>query len=195
MFICRYPVPDVAELPQDLRDRILEVQAKAGFVPHVFLALARRPAELHAFLAYHDAVLLREESGLSKAEKEMVIVATSGANRCLYCVVAHGAILRIYAKAPHLADQLATNPLKAEVTPRQTAMLAFALKVALEAHAITEADYDALKAQGWTDEDAWDIAAIAALFGLSNGMANAISLMPNPEFYAMGRLPKGSMAG
>jgi uncharacterized peroxidase-related enzyme len=195
MPICRYPVPELADLPEDLRERILEVQAKAGFVPNVFLALARRPAELRAFLAYHDALLLREESGLSKAEKEMVIVATSGANRCLYCVVAHGAILRIYAKAPTLADQLATNPLKAEVTPRQAAMLAFALKVALDAQNISEADYDALKAQGWTDEDAWDIASIAALFGLSNRIANAISLMPNDEFYAMGRLPKGSKPG
>ncbi|WP_326532971.1 peroxidase-related enzyme [Pseudorhodoferax sp.] len=188
--VCRYPVPDVVDLPEDLRDRILEVQHKAGFVPNVFLALARRPAELRAFLAYHDALLLREESGLSKAEKEMVIVATSGANRCLYCVVAHGAILRVYAKAPRLADQLATNPLKAEVTPRQAAMLAFALKVALDAQSITEADYAALREQGWDDEDAWDILSIAGLFGLSNRIANAISLMPNEEFHLMGRLPR-----
>lgn len=187
--ICRYPVPDVAELPEDLRTRILEVQEKAGFVPNVFLALARRPDELRAFLAYHDALLLRE-GGLSKAEKEMIIVATSGANRCLYCVVAHGAILRIYAKAPRLADQLATNPLKAEVTPRQTAMLAFALKVCSDAQSITDADYEQLALHGWTDEDAWDITSITALFGLSNRIANAISLMPNEEFYAMGRLPK-----
>ncbi|MFN7693059.1 MAG: peroxidase-related enzyme [Burkholderiales bacterium] len=187
--ICRYPVPKVAELPEDLRMRILEVQEKAGFVPNVFLALARRPEELRAFLAYHDALLLRE-GGLSKAEKEMIIVATSGANRCLYCVVAHGAILRIYAKAPRLADQLATNPLKAEVTPRQAAMLAFALKVCSDAQAIADADYAQLALHGWTDEDAWDIASITALFGLSNRIANAISLMPNEEFYAMGRLPK-----
>jgi uncharacterized peroxidase-related enzyme len=187
--ICRYPVPKVAELPEDLRMRILEVQEKAGFVPNVFLALARRPEELRAFLAYHDALLLRE-GGLSKAEKEMIIVATSGANRCLYCVVAHGAILRIYAKAPRLADQLATNPLKAEVTPRQAAMLAFALKVCADAQSIADADYEQLALHGWTDEDAWDIASITALFGLSNRIANAISLMPNEEFYAMGRLPK-----
>ena len=188
--ICRYPIPEVAELPEDLRERILEVQAKAGFVPNVFLALARRPAELRAFLAYHDALLLREGSGLSKAEKEMIIVATSGLNRCLYCVVAHGAILRVYAKAPRLADQLATNALKAEVTPRQAAMLAFAGKVCLDAQAITEADYEALALHGWSDEDAWDITSIVALFGLSNRIANAISLMPNEEFYLMGRTPR-----
>ena len=187
--ICRYPVPEVAELPEDLRTRILEVQEKAGFVPNVFLALARRPDELRAFLGYHDALLLRE-GGLRKAEKEMIIVATSGANRCLYCVVAHGAILRIYAKAPRLADQLATNPLKAEVTPRQAAMLAFALKVCSDAQSIADADYAQLALHGWTDEDAWDIASITALFGLSNRIANAISLMPNDEFYAMGRTPK-----
>jgi uncharacterized peroxidase-related enzyme len=187
--ICRYPVPEMAELPEDLRTRILEVQEKAGFVPNVFLALARRPDELRAFLAYNDALLLRE-GGLSKAEKEMIIVATSGANRCLYCVVAHGAILRIYAKAPRLADQLATNPLKAEVTPRQAAMLAFALKICSDAQSIADADYEQLALHGWTDEDAWDIASITALFGLSNRIANAISLMPNEEFYAMGRLPK-----
>jgi uncharacterized peroxidase-related enzyme len=187
--ICRYPVPAIAELPEDLRERILAVQEKAGFVPNVFLALARRPAELRAFLAYHDALLLRE-GGLSKAEKEMIIVATSGANRCLYCVVAHGAILRIYAKAPLLADQLATNPLKADVTPRQAAMLAFAMKVCLDAQSITEVDYAALAAQGWNDEDAWDIAAIVGLFGMSNRLANAISLRPNDEFYLMGRMPR-----
>lgn len=188
--ICRYPVPELTELPEDLRERILEVQAKAGFVPNVFLALARRPAELRAFLAYHDALLLREGGGLTKAEKEMIIVATSGLNRCLYCVVAHGAILRIYAKAQRLADQLATNPLKAEVTPRQAAMLAFASKVCLDAQAIGEADYEALALHGWSEEDAWDIASITALFGLSNRIANAIALMPNEEFYLMGRLPK-----
>lgn len=187
--ICRYPVPAVAELPEDLRSRILEVQDKAGFVPNVFLALARRPAELRAFLAYHDALLLRE-GGLTKAEKEMIIVATSGANRCLYCVVAHGAILRVYAKAPRLADQLATNPLKAEVTPRQAAMLAFAMKVCLDAQSITEADYAALHAAGFDDEDAWDISSIVGLFGMSNRIANSISLMPTEDFYLMGRVPK-----
>ncbi len=187
--ICRYPIPEVAELPEDLRARILAVQEKAGFVPNVFLALARRPDELRAFLAYHDALLLRE-GGLSKAEKEMLIVATSGANHCLYCVVAHGAILRIYAKAPRLADQLATNPLKAEVTPRQAAMLAFAMKVCLQSAAVVDADCEELSLHGWSEEDAWDITSITALFGLSNRIANAISLMPNDEFYAMGRLPK-----
>ncbi|MBH9576597.1 peroxidase-related enzyme [Inhella proteolytica] len=187
--ICRYPVPAVAELPEDLRARILEVQEKAGFVPNVFLALARRPAELRAFLAYHDALLLRE-GGLSKAEKEMIIVATSGANRCLYCVVAHGAILRVYTKAPRLADQLATNPLKAEVTSRQAAMLAFAMKVCLDAQSISEADYAALHAAGFDDEDAWDITSIVGLFGMSNRIANSISLMPNEDFYLMGRVPK-----
>ncbi|MBB5203813.1 putative peroxidase-related enzyme [Inhella inkyongensis] len=187
--ICRYPVPTVAELPDDLRQRILEVQEKAGFVPNVFLALARRPAELRAFLAYHDALLLRE-GGLTKAEKEMVIVATSGANRCLYCVVAHGAILRVYAKAPRLADQLATNPLKAEVNPRQAALLAFAMKVCLDAQGLTESDYAALKAHGLDDEDAWDLISIVGLFGMSNRIANSISLMPNDEFYLMGRQPR-----
>lgn len=191
--LCRYPTPHKLEdLPEDVRQRILDVQDKAGFVPNVFLALARRPAEFRAFLAYHDALLLRDggPQGLSKGEKEMIIVATSGANRCLYCVVAHGAILRIYAKAPRLADQLATNPLKAEVTPRQAAMLAFALKVCSDAQSIADADYEQLALHGWTDEDAWDIASITALFGLSNRIANAISLMPNDEFYAMGRTPK-----
>lgn len=187
--ISRFPVPALADLPEDVRTKILEVQDKAGFVPNVFLAFAHRPDEFRAFFAYHDALLLRP-SGLSKGEKEMIIVATSGANRCLYCVVAHGAILRIYEKAPMLADQLATNYLKADITPRQKAMLAFAMKVSHDAAGIGESDYAALHEHGFTDEDAWDIAGITALFGLSNRMANAISLRPNDEFYLLGRVPK-----
>lgn len=187
--ISRFPVPELSGLPEDVRTKILEVQEKAGFVPNVFLAFAHRPDEFRAFFAYHDALLLRP-SGLSKGEKEMIIVATSGANRCLYCVVAHGAILRIYEKAPMLADQLAVNHLKADITPRQKAMLDFAMKVCNDAAAIGEADYAALREHGFSDEDAWDIAGITALFGLSNRMANAISLRPNDEFYLLGRIPK-----
>lgn len=189
--ICRYPVPELNELPEDMRRRMLEVQEKAGFVPNVFLALARRPDEFRAFLAYHDALLLRE-SGLSKGEKEMIIVATSGANQCLYCVVAHGAILRVYEKAPMLADQLATNYMKADITPRQRAMLAFALKVCQDSANVGDADLAALAEHGFSDEDAWDITAITALFGLSNRLANVISLRPNDEFYLMGRLPRAA---
>ena len=188
--ISRFPVPALAELPEDLRQRILEAQEKAGFVPNVFLALAHRPAEMRAFLAYHDALLLKEDGALSKGEREMIIVATSGANNCLYCVVAHGAILRVYEKKPLIADQLATNYRKADITPRQRAMLDFAMKVALSAHEIEEADYAALRAHGFNDEDAWDIGAIAAFFGLSNRMANMIGLRPNDEFYLMGRVPR-----
>ncbi len=187
--VCRYPVPALTELPEDIRQRMLDVQQKAGFVPNVFVALARRPDEFRAFLAYHDALLLRA-SGLSKGEKEMVIVATSGVNHCLYCVVAHGAILRVYEKAPMLADQLATNYLKADITPRQKAMLAFALKVCNDAANLGDADYAALREHGFSDEDAWDIIGITALFGLSNRLANAISLRPNDEFYLMGRVPR-----
>jgi uncharacterized peroxidase-related enzyme len=187
--ISRYPVPQLVELPDDLRERILQVQEKAGFVPNVFLALAHRPAELRAFLAYHDALLLKD-SGLSKGEREMIIVATSGANRCLYCVVAHGAILRVYEKAPRLADQLAVNPHKAELSPRQRAMIAFAMKVCDHADAVGDADFDALRLHGFSDEDAWDIAAITAFFGLSNRMASVINLRPNDEFYLMGRVPR-----
>ena len=187
--ISRYPVPAHDQMPEDIRAKILEVQEKAGFVPNVFLTLAHRPDEFRAFFAYHDALLLRE-SGLSKGEKEMIIVATSGANGCLYCVVAHGAILRIYEKAPMIADQLATNYLKADITPRQKAMLGFAMKVCNASHAIGEADFTALREHGWTDEDAWDIAGITALFGLSNRMANLTSMRPNDEFYLMGRVPR-----
>jgi len=188
--ISRWPVPELKDLPEDLRTRILDVQAKAGFVPNVFLAFAHRPDEARAFFAWHDALLLKEDSGLSKAEREMIIVATSGANDCLYCVVAHGAILRVYAKQPQLADQVATNYLKADITERQRAMLAFALKVSQDSAHIVEADFDALRAHGFSDEDIWDIGAITALFGLSNRMANLISLRPNDEFYVLGRLPR-----
>jgi uncharacterized peroxidase-related enzyme len=187
--ISRFPVPELASLPEDVRTKILEVQEKAGFVPNVFLAFAHRPDEFRAFFAYHDALLLRP-SGLSKGEKEMIIVATSGANRCLYCVVAHGAILRVYEKAPLLADQVAVNYLKADITPRQKAMLDFAMKVCNAADTVGDADYAALREHGFSDEDAWDIAGITGLFGLSNRMANAISLRPNDEFYLLGRVPK-----
>jgi uncharacterized peroxidase-related enzyme len=187
--ISRYAVPPIADLPEDLRQRILEVQEKAGFVPNVFLGFARRPDEFRAFFAYHDALMLKP-SGLSKGEKEMIVVATSGANNCLYCVVAHGAILRIYEKNPTIADQLAVNWRNADITPRQKAMLAFAMKVSLQADTITDADFTELREQGFDAEDAWDIAAISALFGLSNRMASLMSLRPNDEFYLMGRVPK-----
>jgi uncharacterized peroxidase-related enzyme len=188
--ISRWPVPELKDLPEDLRKRILDVQAKAGFVPNVFLGFAHRPAEARAFFAWHDALLLKEDSGLSKAEREMIIVATSGANHCLYCVVAHGAVLRVYAKQPQIADQVATNYLKADIGERQRAMLAFALKVSSDSANIVEADFAALRAHGFSDEDIWDIGAITALFGLSNRMANLISLRPNDEFYLLGRLPR-----
>jgi uncharacterized peroxidase-related enzyme len=185
----RYPLPEIAGLPDDIREKILAVQEKAGFVPNVFLKLARRPDEFRAFFAYHDALML-PKNGLSKGEKEMIVVATSGANQCLYCVVAHGAILRIYEKNPRIADQLATNWRKAELTPRQAAMIEFAMKVATDSAAIAPADFDSLHAQGFSDEDAWDIGAIAAFFSLSNRMANLSGMMPNEEFYAMGRTPR-----
>jgi len=188
--ISRWPVPELGDLPDDLRARILDIQAKAGFVPNVFLAFAHRPDEARAFFAWHDALLLKEDSGLSKAEREMIVVATSGANHCLYCVVAHGAILRVYSKQPQLADQLATNYLKADIGERQRAMLAFALKVSAASANIVEADFAALRGHGFSDEDIWDIGAITALFGLSNRMANLMSLRPNDEFYLLGRLPR-----
>ena len=187
--ISRFPVPVLDALPDDVRARILEVQEKSGFVPNVFLALAHRPEEFRAFFAYHDALMLKP-SGLSKGEKEMVVVATSGANDCLYCVVAHGALLRIYEKKPLLADQVAVNHRKADISPRQRAMLDFALKVCLDSQAIDDSDYAALRAHGFSDEDAWDIAAITALFALSNRMANATAMRPNDEFYLMGRVPR-----
>ena len=184
--ICRFPTPEIADLPDDIRARILAVQEKSGFVPNVFLALARRPDEFRAFFAYHDA-LMEKAGGLSKAEREMIVVATSAHNDCLYCVVAHGAILRIRAKNARVADQLATNPRRAEITPRQHAMLAFALKVAKRSAEIGDADYAALAEQGFTAEDAWDIAAISAMYAMSNRLANAFGIRPNDEFYAMGR--------
>ncbi|HYT96145.1 MAG TPA: peroxidase-related enzyme [Casimicrobiaceae bacterium] len=187
--ISRYPVPMLDELPDDIRARILEVQEKAGFVPNVFMALAHRPDEFRAFFAYHDALMLRE-GGLSKAEREMIVVATSGANDCLYCIVAHGAILRVYAKNPLVADQVAANYRKADITPRQKAMLAFALKVALRSVEIDDEDFNALRIHGFSDEDIWDIGGIAAFFALSNRMANMINMRPNDEFYLMGRVPK-----
>jgi uncharacterized peroxidase-related enzyme len=192
--ISRYPVPELKDLPADLRARIEEVQEKAGFVPNVFLALAHRPHELRAFMAYHDALLLREGSNLTKGEREMIIVATSGANNCLYCVVAHGAILRVYEKKPLIADQIAVNHRKADITPRQKAMLDFALKVTRASHEVGETDFEALRAHGFDDEDIWDIAGIAAFFGLSNRMANVISLRPNDEFYLMGRVARDKTA-
>ena len=187
--ISRYPVPALADLPEDIRGRILAVQEKSGFVPNVFLVLAHRPDEFRAFFAYHDA-LMEKESGLTKAEREMIVVATSGANQCQYCVVAHGAILRIRAKNPLLADQVAVNYRKADLAPRQVAMLDFAMKVSQQAQAIGGADFDALRGHGFSDEDIWDIAAVAAFFALSNRMANFTAMRPNDEFYTLGRQPR-----
>jgi uncharacterized peroxidase-related enzyme len=184
--ISRFPVPELAELPDDIRERIEGVQEKSGFVPNVFVALAHRPEEFRAFFAYHDA-LMDKESGLSKAEREMIVVATSSANECQYCVVAHGAILRIRAKNPLIADQIASNYRKADITPRQRAMLDFAMLVSQEAQSVDEEDFDDLREHGFSDEDIWDIGGIAAFFGLSNRMANMMSLRPNDEFYAMAR--------
>ena len=191
--ISRYPVPSLEEMPEDMRARILEVQEKSGFVPNVFLTLAHRPDEFRAFFAYHDALMLRP-SGLTKGEKEMIVVATSAANDCLYCVVAHGAILRIYEKNPHVADQVAVNYRKADIPERQKAMLAFALKVASAAGTVGENDFQALRPHGFSDEDIWDIGAIAAFFALSNRMANLVGMRPNDEFYLLGRLPREKKA-
>ena len=191
--ISRYPVPSLDELPQDIKGRILEVQEKSGFVPNVFLALAHRPDEFRAFFAYHDALMLKP-SGLTKGEREMIVVATSGANNCVYCVVAHGAILRIYEKNPLLAEQVATNYRKADIPARQKAMLAFAMKVAMASGTIEDADFEALRPHGFSDEDIWDIGAIAAFFALSNRMANMIAMRPNDEFYLLGRLPREKKA-
>ncbi len=191
----RYPPPDLNALPDDIKTKVLAVQEKAGFVPNVFLALARRPAEWRAFFAYHDALMQPEEDALahrtlSKGDREMIVTTTSAANRCLYCVVAHGAILRIHEKKPLVADQVAVNYRKADITPRQRAMLDFAMKVCQHSDEIAEADFAALQAHGFTDEDAWDIAAITAFFGLSNRMASFSDMQPNPEFYLMGRVPR-----
>ena len=188
--ISRYPVPELKDLPEDMRARILEVQQKSGFVPNVFLALAHRPAEWRAFMAYHDALLVKDTGTLSKGDREMIIVATSAVNLCLYCVVAHGAILRIYEKKPLVADQVAVNHRKADITPRQRAMLDFAMKVCTASHEVDDDDFAALHAQGFSDEDIWDIAAITAFFGLSNRMANVTAMRPNDEFFLMGRVPK-----
>jgi len=192
--ISRYPVPDINDLPKDVQDTILEVQEKSGFVPNVFLALAHRPDEFRAFFAYHNA-LMEKESGLTKGEREMIVVATSGLNQCIYCVVAHGAILRIREKNALLADQVATNYRKADISVRQKAMLDFAVKVAAISHAINDADFDDLRAHGFSDEDIWDIAGIASLFALSNRMANFASIRPNDEFYLLGRVPKENPEG
>ena len=184
--ISRYPVPALDGLPEDIRETILAVQEKAGFVPNVFLVLAHRPDEFRAFFAYH-AALMEKESGLSKAEMEMIVVATSNGNGCQYCVVAHGAILRIRAKDPLIADQVAVNYRKADITARQTAMLDFAMKVSNDSQSIADEDLEPLRGHGFSDEDIWDIAGIAALFALSNRMANFTAMRPNDEFYAMGR--------
>jgi uncharacterized peroxidase-related enzyme len=190
----RYPAPELKDVPDDIRQRILEVQEKAGFVPNVFLQLARRPAEWRAFFAYHDALMTPETagraSGLTKGEREMIVTATSAANNCLYCVVAHGAILRIYEKKPLVADQVAVNYRKADIPPRQKAMLDFAMKVCLRSHEVGDEDFAPLHAHGFSDEDIWDIAAITAFFALSNRVASFANMMPNPEFYLMGRVPK-----
>ncbi|MEG3619988.1 peroxidase-related enzyme [Magnetovibrio sp. PR-2] len=184
--ISRYPVPDINALADDIKERILAVQDKAGFIPNVFLVLAHRPDEFRAFFAYHDA-LMEKDSGLTKAEMEMIVTATSGANNCQYCVVAHGAILRVRAKDPLIADQVAVNYRKADITARQRAMLDFALKVSLDAPSIGDEDFEGLRNHGFSDEDIWDIAGITAFFGLSNRMANFTSMRPNDEFYTLGR--------
>lgn len=186
--ISKYPVPELSDLPEDMRDTMLAVQEKAGFIPNVFLTLAHRPDEFRAFIAYHDALMLRE-SGLSKAEREMIVVATSGVNHCLYCVVAHGAILRIYAKNSQVADQVAVQHRKADITERQKVMLDFAVKLARTPEALIETDYQNLRDHGFSDEDIWDVGAITALFGLSNRMAHLTDMRPNDEFYLMGRVP------
>ncbi len=187
--ISRFPVPELASLPDDIRDKIVAVQEKAGFVPNVFLTLAHRPDQFRAFFAYHDA-LMEKDQGLTKAEREMIVVATSAANNCLYCVVAHGAILRVRAKNPRVADQVATNYRKAEITPRQRAMLDFAMKVAQHSGEVGESDFADLREHGFSDDDIWDIGAITAFFGLSNRMANLTSMRPNDQFFLLGRLPK-----
>ena len=191
--ISRFPVPRLEDLPEDIRARILEVQQKSGFIPNVFLALAHRPAEWRAFVAYHDALMEKEVGGsvtLTRAEREMIVVATSGANDCQYCVVAHGAILRIRAKNPLIADQVAINYREADLAPRQRAMLEFALKVALRSAEIEEPDFEPLRAHGLSDDDIWDIASIAAFFAMSNRLANVVHMRPNDEFYLLGRVPK-----
>ncbi|MBN3729781.1 MULTISPECIES: peroxidase-related enzyme [unclassified Burkholderia] len=184
--ISRFPVPALEDLPEDIRERIATVQEKSGFIPNVFLTLAHRPDEFRAFMAYHDA-LMDKPGNLSKAEREMIVVATSSVNQCQYCVIAHGAILRIRAKDPLIADQVATNYRKADITARQKAMLDFAMKVSQAAHQVGETDFDTLKSHGFVEEDVWDIMAISAFFGMSNRIANVTNMRPNAEFYALGR--------
>jgi uncharacterized peroxidase-related enzyme len=186
--ISKYPVPKLEDLPADIRDKMLEVQKKAGFIPNVFVTLAHRPEEFRAFFAYHDALMLKE-SGLSKAEKEMIVVATSGLSQCPYCVIAHGAILRIYAKNPQIADQVAIHHRKADLTPRQKAMLDFACKLSRTPEAMADADHEILREHGFAAEDIWDIGGITAFFALSNRMAHLIDMRPNDEFYLLGRIP------
>ncbi len=190
----RYPMADINALPDDIKAKVLEVQAKAGFVPNVFLALARRPAEWRAFFAYHDALMEPESAGrssnLTKGDREMIVTTTSAANGCLYCVVAHGALLRIYEKKPLVADQVAVNYRKADISERQRAMLDFAMKVCERSHEVGDEDFAALHAHGFDDEDIWDIAAITAFFGLSNRLASFSNMQPNAEFYLMGRVPR-----
>jgi uncharacterized peroxidase-related enzyme len=184
--ISRFPVPRIEDLPGDIAERILAVQEKSGFIPNVFLVLAHRPDEFRAFFAYHDA-LMEKPGNITKAEREMIVVATSNANQCQYCVVAHGAILRIRAKDPLIADQVAINYRKADITPRQKAMLDFAMQVSTRAYEVGDDDIERLKAHGFSEEDIWDISAIAAFFGMSNRLANVTSMRPNDEFYALGR--------
>ena len=187
--ISRYPVPDLNDLPEDLKNFIVTINEKTGFVPNVFLALAHRPDELRAFMAYHDAVMERD-GGLSKADREMIVVATSSDNNCQYCVVAHGAILRIRAKNPLIADQVATNHKKADISDRERAMLDFAIKVSRDSRSIDDMDYENLRSHGFSDDDIWDIASITAFFGMSNRLANFLSMRPNDEFYLLGRIPR-----
>ena len=188
--ISRFPIPAFEDLPQDIQQRFTEVQEKAGFIPNIFLTLARRPEEFRAFFAYHDSLMDKETPALSMAEREMIVVATSARNQCQYCVIAHGAILRIRARNPHIADQLASNYRKADISERQRAMLDFALKVSRQAETVNESDYEKLNALGFDDEDIWDIGAISAFFGLSNRIVNLSSMRTNDEFYLMGRVPR-----
>ena len=188
--ISRYPIPELSELPDDIREMIEKVQERSGFVPNIFLGLAHRPDEFRAFFTYHDALMEKETPGLGKAEREMIVVATSARNQCQYCVIAHGAILRIRARNPYIADQLATNYRKADISERQKAMLDYAMKVSREAETVNESDYERLNALGFDDEDIWDIGAISAFFGLSNRIVNMSSMRTNEEFYLMGRVPR-----
>lgn len=188
--IARFAIPALTELPADIREKILTVQEKSGFVPNVFLVLSRRPDEFRAFFAYHDALMVKDTGSLTKADREMIVTTTSAKNNCLYCVVAHGAILRIYAKNSLVADQVAVNHHKADISPRQKAMLDFAVKVCLDSQAVGDEDYTALKEHGFDDEDIWDITAITGFFGMSNRLANVLSMRPNDEFFMLGRLPK-----